>query len=374
MPPNKNTDRVVKRILPWIILLGLIGLTSYIFLPNALQYTFIPARSEAINGSAALIPEQHSIVDELIEMFTSSKQTKQTSVSASDTKLSVNEPHRHSNNAAEGVSNHGEFVKRLATFEHQKNYWQYIRRHHENPTLIQQLNPLRKHLSRASLTRVEILYSDYVKNGHSNPENSKIIAVRGTEGSKTWLYYARFEGREVRYYDYDGNAPEPSMDRAPLRYTRITSHFNPRRRHPVSGRIRPHNGVDFKAAYGTKIHSTGNGIVTFAGWQHGYGRIVIIKHPNGYETRYAHLSAISVHVGQSIKRGQVVGKLGNSGISTGPHLHYEVRVNGEPKDPMTISLPSFKPIARSYLGIWHFRAEQYQIAMKELAESDYTIR
>ena len=98
--------------------------------------------------------------------------------------------------------------------------------------------------------------------------------------------------------------------------------------------------MDLKGPYGTPIHTTADGIVSFAGRQRGYGKIVIVKHAGPYETRYAHLSAISVSRGQRVRRGQTIGKLGNTGASTGAHLHYEVRVNGEARNPMTIALPA----------------------------------
>ena len=95
-----------------------------------------------------------------------------------------------------------------------------------------------------------------------------------------------------------------------------------------------HKGVDMAGPVGTPVYATADGVVTFAGWQNGYGRIIIVRHPFGLETRYPHLNAIRVEVGQEVARGERVGDMGNSGRSTGSHLHYEVRVNGEAVDPM----------------------------------------
>lgn len=97
---------------------------------------------------------------------------------------------------------------------------------------------------------------------------------------------------------------------------------------------RMHKGVDMAGPVGTPVYATADGVVTFAGWQNGYGRIIIVKHPFGLETRYPHLNAIRVKVGQEVARGARIGDMGNSGRSTGPHLHYEVRVNGQAVDPM----------------------------------------
>lgn len=108
---------------------------------------------------------------------------------------------------------------------------------------------------------------------------------------------------------------------------RYTSGFGPR-----WGRM--HNGTDFAAPVGTDIHAAGDGVVTFAGWSGGYGRLIKIRHDNGVETRYAHLSQIRVSVGERVSRGELIGDMGNSGRSTGSHLHYEIRVNGQAVDPM----------------------------------------
>ena len=96
-----------------------------------------------------------------------------------------------------------------------------------------------------------------------------------------------------------------------------------------------HRGTDFAAKHGTPIYSTGEGVVVHAGWGSGYGRLVKIKHEFGFETRYAHLSRIRVKVGQKVSRGQRIGDMGNTGRSTGTHLHYEVRINGKDLNPMT---------------------------------------
>lgn len=115
---------------------------------------------------------------------------------------------------------------------------------------------------------------------------------------------------------------------------RYTSGFGPRR-DPKTGRTRVHEGTDFAASHGTPIHATADGVVSHAGWQGGYGRLVKIRHDFGLETRYAHLSNIRVREGQRVSRGDRIGDMGNTGRSTGTHLHYEVRINGRPVNPMT---------------------------------------
>ena len=125
--------------------------------------------------------------------------------------------------------------------------------------------------------------------------------------------------------------------RAPLAaYTRITSEFGSRF-HPIKKRVRHHDGVDFAAAPGTAVYSAGDGVVASAGWQGGYGKAIVIRHPSGTETLYGHLSAIGVVNGQKVTMGRVIGQVGSTGQSTGPHLHYEVRRNGTPVDPLKVT-------------------------------------
>lgn len=240
-----------------------------------------------------------------------------------------------------------------------------------NPHLIAQLEPLARKIARSDVSGIRILYADYVSNGQSRAENSKILLVDGLKGEKRiWTYYAHEHNKQRHYYDYEGNAPELAMDRLPLKFTRISSPFSYHRRHPVTGRVQAHTGTDFAAPVGTPVHAAGNGVVSFAGWQKGYGRIVMIEHDNGYQTRYAHLSSMEVSRGQQIKRGQLLGKVGTSGVSTGPHLHYEVRIAGVAHDPMTVHLPSHQPLNKEELGNWRYRAEQYRLALNALQEQD----
>ncbi len=128
----------------------------------------------------------------------------------------------------------------------------------------------------------------------------------------------------------------------PLRYDRVSSPYNLRRRHPISRRIRPHKGVDLAAKHGTPIYAPASGVVKFAGRQRGYGIIVEIDHKNGYVTKYAHLSRIArgVRRGTSVKGGQFIARVGNTGRSTGPHLHYEILVNGRPRNPAFTRIPN----------------------------------
>jgi murein DD-endopeptidase MepM/ murein hydrolase activator NlpD len=163
------------------------------------------------------------------------------------------------------------------------------------------------------------------------------------------------EYRAVRYVDPTGAAhyytPEGlSMYRAflrtPVEFTRISSRFNPNRRHPILNTIRAHRGVDYAAPIGTPVRAAGDGRVAFAGRKGGYGNVLEIAHTRGIVTVYGHLSrfAKGVRAGTHVTQGEIVAYVGMSGLATGPHLHYEYRVNGVHKNPQTVSLPSAAPI------------------------------
>ena len=158
------------------------------------------------------------------------------------------------------------------------------------------------------------------------------------------------------YYALDGKSLRRAYLGSPLAFTRISSGFS-MRFHPILQKWRAHLGTDFAAPTGTPARTVGDGVVSFAGSQTGYGNVVFLKHRNGHETVYAHLSKINVRVGQSVAQGDTIGLVGATGWATGPHLHFEFRVNGVHQDPMTIArqsetvpvpmaaLPTFKRLA-----------------------------
>ena len=141
------------------------------------------------------------------------------------------------------------------------------------------------------------------------------------------------------YYSLDGKSLRRAYLGSPLEFTRISSGFS-MRFHPILQKWRAHLGTDFAAPTGTAARTVGDGVVSFAGVQGGYGNVVFIKHRNGHETVYAHLSKINVRVGQSVSQGATIGLVGATGWATGPHLHFEFRVNGVHQDPMTIARQS----------------------------------
>jgi murein DD-endopeptidase MepM/ murein hydrolase activator NlpD len=161
------------------------------------------------------------------------------------------------------------------------------------------------------------------------------------------------------YYTLDGQSLRRSFLSSPVEFSRISSGFS-MRFHPVLQTWRAHNGTDFAAPTGTPARTIGDGVVEFAGVQNGFGNVVFIKHRNNMETVYAHLSKINVQVGQSVTQGQNIGLVGATGWATGPHLHFEVRVNGVQHDPMTVAkqsdvvpvpaaaLPQFRQLANGF--------------------------
>jgi murein DD-endopeptidase MepM/ murein hydrolase activator NlpD len=141
------------------------------------------------------------------------------------------------------------------------------------------------------------------------------------------------------YYTLDGKSLRRAYLSSPVEFSRISSGFA-MRFHPVLQKWRAHLGTDYAAPTGTPARTVGDGVVTFAGVQNGFGNVVFIRHRNNHETVYAHLSKINVQVGQSVSQSQTIGLVGSTGWATGPHLHFEFRVNGAQQDPMTIAKQS----------------------------------
>jgi murein DD-endopeptidase MepM/ murein hydrolase activator NlpD len=194
--------------------------------------------------------------------------------------------------------------------------------------------------------RFSVLYEEHYL-GSEKVDGGDILAAQFTNRGTTH--------RAVRYTDPDGYSDYYTPDgyrlhraflRTPVEFSRITSGFDPNRYHPILHRIRAHTGVDYAAPIGTPVKATGNGRIAFAGAQEGYGNVVIIQHGERYSTLYGHLSRIAEGVapGVHVRQGQVIGYVGQSGLATGPHLHYEFRIDGVHQNPMTVSLPQSEPV------------------------------
>jgi hypothetical protein len=176
----------------------------------------------------------------------------------------------------------------------------------------------------------------------------RILAARysGIDGDHRALYFEQEEG-SGGYYRPDGSSVQRQFLRAPLSYRRISSGYTLSRLHPILKVRRPHQGIDYAAPSGTPVWSVANGRVSFVGRQGGFGKLVKVRHPNGYETYYGHLSrfAKGLRVGQTVSQKQLVGYVGSTGLSTGPHLDFRIKHNGQYVNPARISLPAGPPIS-----------------------------
>jgi murein DD-endopeptidase MepM/ murein hydrolase activator NlpD len=175
-------------------------------------------------------------------------------------------------------------------------------------------------------------------------------------------YYFEVPGRGGDYYDEGGRSLRKQFLKSPLRYTRISSGFSRHRLHPILKIHRPHLGIDYAAPVGTPVQALGDGRVTFKGWKGGYGRYVEIRHSSQYTTSYAHLSRYGSKVkkGQTVKQGQVIGYVGSSGLSTGPHLDFRMKRNGSYVNPLRLRFPTAQPVPPTYLAEF-----QNQVALLE---------
>lgn len=183
----------------------------------------------------------------------------------------------------------------------------------------------------------------------------RILAAEFTNDGKTYraFWYGGANGNERGgYYSEDGKSLRKAFLRSPLEFTRVTSGFTLARYHPVLHTWRAHKGIDLAAAIGTKVKATGDGVVEFIGQQHGYGNVVILRHQSRYETVYGHLSRFTpgLRVGSRVSQGDIIAYTGMSGMATGPHLHYEFRVNGVFENPMTIALPGSPALTSTQLS------------------------
>lgn len=192
-----------------------------------------------------------------------------------------------------------------------------------------------------------VIYTVDYRNGEPIAAG-KLLAAEFVNAGKPYraVLFRDRNGGEA-YYTPEGESLKKGFLRSPLEFSRVTSSFSNSRKHPVYGFHRAHTGVDFGAPTGTRVKATGDATVVFAGRKGGYGNLVILRHSNGYQTYYAHLSAFAsgIRSGRSVSQGQVIAYVGSTGASTGPHLHYEVRIAGRPQNPMAIKLPGSPPLA-----------------------------
>jgi murein DD-endopeptidase MepM/ murein hydrolase activator NlpD len=214
----------------------------------------------------------------------------------------------------------------------------------------------------------EELYKDDVK-----IRNGRILSAEFINNGTTYraVYYTDPSGNSD-YYAPDGKSMRKAFLRSPVKFSRISSRFSNKRWHPILSKWRSHKGVDYAAARGTPVRASGDGKITFAGTKGGYGRLVVIQHGGRYTTVYGHLNSYAkgARAGTKVKQGQIIGYVGSSGLATGPHLHYEFRVNGVHRNPLTVKLPEAQPVNAAYLD--NFR-EQTQVYLSMLHLMDRTL-
>ncbi|MBB5207443.1 OapA family protein [Chiayiivirga flava] len=203
-----------------------------------------------------------------------------------------------------------------------------------------------------------VVYEDIYRDGERLRSGDILAATFVNQGKRYTAFRYVFEDGRVEYFDADGRPLKKSFLRTPLEFTRISSLFSTGRKHPILGKVRRHAGVDYAAPSGTPIRAAGDGRVTFAGWKNGYGRTVIVDHGRGYTTLYGHLSKFGKYkTGTRVSQNATIGYVGMSGLATGPHLHYEFRVNGAHRDPLKVTLPKPEPLPRSELARFQMQTQ-----------------
>lgn len=214
--------------------------------------------------------------------------------------------------------------------------------------------------------RFTLVYQGIYRDG-VRLRDGDIVAVRFVNQNKVHeaFRFVNAQG-QTDYYDVEGRSLRKAFIRTPVEFTRISSRFSTARKHPILGKVRAHRGVDYAAPAGTIIRAAGHGTVKFVGRMNGYGNVVELQHGRETTTLYAHMSrfAPGLRRGQKVSQGQTIGYVGQTGLATAPHLHYEFRVKGVHRDPLTVTMPRSEPLAASELK--RFRGEQ-QLARVQLS-------
>jgi murein DD-endopeptidase MepM/ murein hydrolase activator NlpD len=194
----------------------------------------------------------------------------------------------------------------------------------------------------------KVLYEEIYRNGEKVKDGDILAAEFVNDGNVyRAVRYTNPQSRRTEYFTPEGKSMRKEFLRSPVNFTRISSTFTTSRYHPVLHKIRSHKGVDYAAKRGTPVLAAGDGKVTFKGKKGGYGNVVMIQHGAKYTTVYAHLNNFNkkTRVGGKVKQGQTIAYVGSTGLATGPHLHYEFRVDGVHRNPLTVHLPSSQPVS-----------------------------
>jgi murein DD-endopeptidase MepM/ murein hydrolase activator NlpD len=198
--------------------------------------------------------------------------------------------------------------------------------------------------------RFSVIYDDLYVDG-KQLRHGDILAAEFVNNGTTYraLRFTDASGHSD-YYSPDGKSMRKAFLRTPVEFSRISSYFSTARYHPILNRIRAHKGVDYAAPIGTPVKATGDGKVVFVGRRGGYGNAIELQHGARYSTLYGHLSrfARGLHRGDHVHQGQIIGFVGMTGLATGPHLHYEFRINGVHRNPLKVKFPDAAPIPAKY--------------------------
>lgn len=206
-------------------------------------------------------------------------------------------------------------------------------------------------------------------------KSGRLLAAEFINAGKRYqaVYFKDPEGREG-YYTPEGQNLKRAFLKSPVPFTRISSGFSNSRKHPILGYTRAHKGVDYAAPMGTPIRAVADAVVNFSGWQNGYGNLVVLQHKSPHSTAYGHLSrfAPGIKKGTKVAQGQVIGFVGATGMATGPHLHYEFRVNNVHQNPLALNLPTSYPLEARYRGQFAKLAEPLANQLVLLRDTNLT--
>ncbi|WP_333879240.1 peptidoglycan DD-metalloendopeptidase family protein [Methylobacter sp.] len=206
-----------------------------------------------------------------------------------------------------------------------------------------------------------VVYGKKIVDGKEADSDEIIAAEFINQGSSYTAVRYINEFSVASYYTQDGQSMQRAFLTTPVDFAKISSPFDMHRKHPILNRIRAHKGIDYAARIGTPVKATGDGIVTFSGSKGAYGQVVTIQHNDHYETLYAHMSAFKkgLTVGDHVKQGDVIGFVGQTGLATGPHLHYEFHVDGLYRDPETVKIPHSMPISSALLADFNDQTQPF---------------
>ena len=209
----------------------------------------------------------------------------------------------------------------------------------------------------------EQLYRDgeYLRDG-------QILAATFVNQSERFQAVGRMEDSRMEYYTPEGRNMRKAFLRAPLNFSYVSSSFNPRRFHPILKRVKPHNGIDYRAPTGTPVYAAGDGKVIRSAYSQYNGHHVFIQHGDNIVTKYLHFNKRTVKSGQRVKQGQTIGTVGSTGMSQAPHLHYEFVVNGVHRNPRTVSLPKAEPLPGTELDTFLASADPYLQQLKVMED------